>query len=69
VKGYGHERETYRKVDGQWKIASMHLAYLRFDPLPATPLPDRAQGRPAEHLEQAQASSSQARVRATAGRS
>ncbi len=57
VKGYGHERETYRKVDGHWKIARMHLSYLRFDPLPLAPLPERVLGRPAEHLELALASS------------
>jgi 3-phenylpropionate/cinnamic acid dioxygenase small subunit len=50
-KGYGHERETYRKVNGQWKIASMHLSYLRMDPLPRKPLPERVLGRPSEHLE------------------
>ena len=34
MKGFGHERETYRKVDGAWRIASMDLSYLRVDPLP-----------------------------------
>jgi hypothetical protein len=38
--GWGFERETYRKVDGEWKIASMRLNYTRFDPLPRAPLPE-----------------------------
>jgi hypothetical protein len=44
VTGYGDEQETYRKVDGEWKIASMRLSYLRFDALPRTPLPERIAG-------------------------
>jgi hypothetical protein len=43
-KGYGYERETYRKVDGVWHIASMRLNYDRFDPLPREPLPERIAG-------------------------
>ncbi len=43
-RGYGYERETYRKVDGVWKIASMRLNYVRLDPLPARPLPERVAG-------------------------
>ncbi len=27
-KGYGHYHETYRKQDGQWRIASSHLTKL-----------------------------------------
>lgn len=27
--GFGHYHETYRKVDGGWKIASLHLRRLR----------------------------------------
>jgi hypothetical protein len=27
--GYGHYHETYRKVDGEWKIATVHLTRLR----------------------------------------
>jgi hypothetical protein len=38
--GYGHERETYRKVDGAWRIASYRLTYLRWDALPREPLPE-----------------------------
>jgi hypothetical protein len=41
IKGYGIYDETYRKVDGQWKIASRDLSYLRVDPLPPEPLPPR----------------------------
>lgn len=29
LHAYGHYRETYRKVDGKWKIASLHLTRLR----------------------------------------
>jgi hypothetical protein len=29
--GYGHYRETYKKVDGKWKIASLHLTRLRVE--------------------------------------
>jgi hypothetical protein len=38
---YGHERETYRKIDGEWKIASYDLRYLRQDPVLRQPLPER----------------------------
>lgn len=31
--GYGQYRETYRKVDGVWKISSMKLTRFRMDPL------------------------------------
>lgn len=27
--GYGHYHETYRKVDGQWRISTTHLTRLR----------------------------------------
>lgn len=33
LRGYGHYIETYRKIDGEWRIASMKLARLRVDPL------------------------------------
>jgi hypothetical protein len=39
VRGYGHEVETYRKLDGEWKIATWVLSYIRMDPLPSEPLP------------------------------
>ena len=29
--GYGHYHETYEKVDGQWRIKTMRLSYLRMD--------------------------------------
>jgi len=32
-RGYGHYHETYRKQDGEWRIASMRLTRLRRDPL------------------------------------
>jgi SnoaL-like protein len=38
MRGYGHY-DTYRKIDGVWKIASQGLTYLRIDPLPPDPLP------------------------------
>jgi hypothetical protein len=47
-RGYGHEREVYRKVDGQWKIAEWYLSYIRMDPLPRTPLPETILGGPGE---------------------
>lgn len=33
LRGYGHYIETYRKIDGEWRIASMKLTRLRRDPL------------------------------------
>jgi hypothetical protein len=33
IQGYGHYHETYRKVDGAWRIASLKLVRLRRDPL------------------------------------
>jgi hypothetical protein len=38
-KGYGLYEETYRKVDGEWKIAGWRLGYARMDPLYPEPLP------------------------------
>lgn len=32
-RGYGHYHETYRKVDGDWKIETLKLVRLRRDPL------------------------------------
>jgi hypothetical protein len=29
IQGYGHYHETYRKVDGEWLISSLHLTRLR----------------------------------------
>jgi len=29
LRGYGHYRETYRPIDGQWKAQAVHLARLR----------------------------------------
>jgi hypothetical protein len=49
VKGYGHEVETYRKEDGEWKIATWQLSYLRMDALPREPLPEEILGVPGEH--------------------
>ncbi len=43
-KGFGRYDETYRKVDGEWKIASMRLSYIRMDPLMPEPLPARISG-------------------------
>jgi len=34
LHGYGHYRETYRKVDGQWKFSSVHLTRLRIESTP-----------------------------------
>lgn len=45
-KGYGREYETYRKIDGVWKITSWRLRYDRLDPLPREPLPKYMSGGP-----------------------
>ena len=45
-QGFGYEYETYRKVDGVWKIADWRVHYIRLDPLPRTPLPDSFLGGP-----------------------
>ena len=45
-KGYGREYETYRKIDGAWKITSWRLRYDRLDPLPREPLPKSILGGP-----------------------
>jgi uncharacterized protein (TIGR02246 family) len=31
LHGYGHYRETYRKEDGEWRIASLAITRLRLD--------------------------------------
>jgi uncharacterized protein (TIGR02246 family) len=31
LRGYGHYHEQYRKVDGAWRIARLHLTRLRLD--------------------------------------
>ena len=31
MHGFGHYRETYRKVDGHWRIATLDLTRLRLD--------------------------------------
>ena len=31
MHGYGHYQETYRKIDGAWRIQSMRLTRLRVD--------------------------------------
>ena len=38
---------TYRKADGQWRIAHWRLRYDRLDPLPRPLLPDSFHGRSA----------------------
>jgi len=45
-QGFGYEYETYRKIDGVWKIAAWRVHYTRLDPLPRTPLPDGFLGGP-----------------------
>jgi hypothetical protein len=39
IEGYGCYEETYKKVDGAWKIASWRLTYAKMDPLYPQPLP------------------------------
>lgn len=31
LHGYGHYHETYRKIDGAWRFASIHLRRVRMD--------------------------------------
>jgi hypothetical protein len=45
-EAHGRYEETYRKVDGEWRIARLRCTYGRLDPLPRTPLPPRIQGGP-----------------------
>jgi SnoaL-like domain len=45
-QGFGYEYETYRKVDGTWKIAAWRVHYIRLDPVPRAPLPDTFLGGP-----------------------
>jgi hypothetical protein len=33
LRGYGHYLETYRKVEGEWRIATMKLSRIRVDRL------------------------------------
>jgi hypothetical protein len=44
--GHGREYETYRKIDGAWKITTWRLRYDRLDPLPREPLPSTILGGP-----------------------
>jgi hypothetical protein len=44
--GHGREYETYRKIDGAWKITSWRLRYDRLDSLPREPLPRTILGGP-----------------------
>lgn len=45
-QGFGYEYESYRKVDGAWKIAAWRVHYIRMDPVPRAPLPDSYIGGP-----------------------
>ena len=45
-QGFGYEYETYRKVDGVWKIAAWRVHYVRLDPMPRAPLPKDFLGGP-----------------------
>lgn len=51
--GHGREYETYRKIDGAWKITAWRLRYDRLDPLPREPLPATILGGPAALRDQA----------------
>jgi ketosteroid isomerase-like protein len=42
IEGFAHYHESYRKLDGGWRIASLDLRYLRIDPLRGPPLPAAA---------------------------
>ena len=37
VDAYGHYRNTYRKVDGTWRLASLRLEWLHREIRPGTP--------------------------------
>jgi hypothetical protein len=45
-RGYGGYEETYRKVDGAWRIASMRITHRRVDALLPKPLPAAFAGGP-----------------------
>ena len=45
-QGFGYEYETYRKLDGVWKIAAWRVHYVRLDPVPRAPLPEAFLGGP-----------------------
>jgi hypothetical protein len=34
LRGAGHYHETYRKIDGQWRIATLHLTRIRLENAP-----------------------------------
>ena len=38
-KGFGRYDETYKKIDGEWKIDEWRLSYTRRDPVGPEPLP------------------------------
>lgn len=44
--GYGREYETYRKINGKWKISHWRMRYDRLDPLPRASLPTTYLGGP-----------------------
>jgi hypothetical protein len=41
LRGHGHYRDTYRKVDGKWLISSFHLTRLRMRVVMAAGIPGR----------------------------
>ena len=41
LHGYGHYHETYERIDGQWRIKTMRLSYLRMDVSASTIAPGR----------------------------
>jgi SnoaL-like protein len=47
MRGCGLYQETYRKVHGDWRIATWRLDYVRIDPLAPDPLPEQILGAPA----------------------
>jgi hypothetical protein len=46
IEGYGCYEETYKKVDGTWRIARWRLSYAKMDPLYPQPLPAEVLGGP-----------------------
>jgi 3-phenylpropionate/cinnamic acid dioxygenase small subunit len=47
-KGFGRYDETFKKIDGEWKIATWRLSYTRMDPVGPDPLPTEIPGLPME---------------------
>ena len=47
-KGFARYYETYKKINGEWKIATWRLSYTRIDPVGPDPLPTEIPDPPFE---------------------